>query len=170
MDIALALSNEHTKALTLRIGKFIGKNPDRFAEIVKLMLGKDLLIAQRASWVLGTHAEKNPALIIPHLAKLLPLLSKPVHPALKRNIVRVLQHLEIPPKFESAVINQCFNLISNHDETIAVKAFSISIITNLSKKYPDLMQELKAWMDNHRAILSKAEIKRVEKAGLIKKQ
>jgi len=169
MNIAEALRKEHTKALTLRIGKYIGRDRERFAKVVNLVLDKDAVIAQRAAWVLGTHGEKYPELIVPHLQRLLPLLSKPVHPALKKNLVRVLQYLDIPSRYESSVVSKCFELIHDNNEAIAVKAFSISIISNLAKKYPDLMIELKAWLETNRSVLSKAEIKRMEQSGLISK-
>ncbi len=168
MNISRALIAEHSKKQTLLIGKYIGQSPVRFKEIVNLVASGDRIISQRAAWVLGTHGEEYPRLFLPHLSKLVPLLGKPVHDAVKRNILRVLQYLEIPSKFETEIINQCFNLLQSTGEPPAIKAFSISVIVNLSRKYPDLMQELTAWFQNNKMILSKAEIKRVEKAGLLR--
>ena len=37
----------------------------------------------------------------------------------------------------------CFNYIPNPDEAIAVKAFSLTVLENLSKQYPEILPELK---------------------------
>jgi hypothetical protein len=167
MNLRSSLSKEHTKALTLRIGNYIGKNRGRYKEVVDLVINGDSVIAQRASWVLGVHGEKHPELILPFLSRLVPLLGKPVHAAIKRNILRVLQYVSIPDKYESATVNHCFDLLSASDESIAVKAFSITVIVNLSKKYPDLLQELKGWCDNNIDVMSKAEISRLKRSGIL---
>ncbi len=72
-NISQALRKEHSKRLTIRIGDYIGEDAIRFKEIVKLVLSGDPLIAQRASWVLGTHGEKFPHLFLPHLSELIPI-------------------------------------------------------------------------------------------------
>ena len=167
MNISQYLQKGHTKKRTLAVGKFVGKDASRFNEIVKLVIGKDELIAQRAAWVLGIHGEKNPTLVVPHLNKLIPRLGMSVHNGVKRNILRVLQYLKIPEKFESAVVSQCFDLLLSSEEPPAVKAFSITVIVNLSKKYPDLLQELNAWFEHNKSVASKAEFKRMARAGFL---
>ncbi len=170
MNLYQALKKEHTKVLTVRIGKYIGQNHDRFADIVSLVRGRDQLLAQRAAWVMGIHGEQFPYLFLPHLKKLIPLLAQPVHDAVKRNILRVLQYLKVPEKYEADLVSKCFDLLLSTDEPPAIKAFSITVIVNLSKKYPELLQELNAWFQQNRSVVSKAEIKRMEKSGLLLKR
>ena len=169
MDISKALKKEHSKNQTILIVQYIGENRERFAKVVYLVTGKDLILSQRASWVMGIHGEMFPNLILPHLSKLIPLLTKAVHDAVKRNILRVLQYSEIPEKHEAMLLSNCFDLLSSSDAPAAIKAFSITVIVNLAKKYPDLLQELKAWFQKNKSVASKAEIKRMEKAGLLKR-
>ncbi len=170
MDISKALIKEHSKQQTVRIAQYIGENRERFDEVVNLVIGKDPILAQRAAWVMGMHAEKFPHLILPYLSKLIPLLVKQVHDAVKRNILRVLQYAEIPRKYEAKLLSNCFDLLSGSDTPPAIKAFSITVIVNLAKKYPDLLQELKAWFQQNKSVASKAEFKRMEKAGLFRRE
>jgi hypothetical protein len=167
MNIRSTLLKEHSLRQTKKLAGYIGIDKNRFHELIEMVLSEDVKLAQRAAWVLGTHGENHPELIIPHLKELLNQMEKPVHDAVKRNILRVLQYLEIPPKYESRIADICFRLIGNSGEAIAVKAFSITVITNLSRKYPELRQELKSWYLLQSTTASKAVIKRMEKAGLI---
>jgi hypothetical protein len=40
-------------------------------------------------------------------------------------------------------MNDCFEFIAGNDTPIAVKAFSLTILENLSASYPDIKPELK---------------------------
>ena len=37
----------------------------------------------------------------------------------------------------------CFNYINSPTEAVAIKAFSITVLQNLAKKYPEIVNELK---------------------------
>ena len=42
----------------------------------------------------------------------------------------------------------CFNYIAAPGEAVAIKAFSLTILQNLSKQYPDIKQELKTIIED----------------------
>lgn len=109
MNISQTLLQEHSKKMTFRISSYIRKNPAQITRLIDLVRSDNIVISQRASWVLGMHCEKTPDLLKAHLGKLLPLLDKPVHDAVKRNILRVLQKMNIPVKFESSIVDHCFD-------------------------------------------------------------
>lgn len=71
-------------------------------------------------------------------------LSKPgLHDAVPRNTMRLLQYVEIPEKFHGQVMDLCFRYISSPAEAVAIKAFSISVLQNLAKRYPGIINEIK---------------------------
>ena len=55
----------------------------------------------------------------------------------------MLQEITIPQQFHGGVINLCFDYIFLPDQAVAFKAFSLTILQNLSKQYFDIKQELK---------------------------
>src|SRR5215211_4651551 len=115
MNIKTALLKQHSKKQCDAIVKFIGKNPERFAELIKS-----------------------------YFKKLLNNLSKSgLHDSIPRNTVRLLQHVEIPEKFHGRVMDICFRYISSPTEAVAIKAFSITVLQNLAKKYPEIINEIK---------------------------
>ncbi|MEO7924672.1 MAG: hypothetical protein ABIR30_13405 [Chitinophagaceae bacterium] len=137
--------SEHSKKNCARIVKWIGSNPSRFDELVKLFLRDEYRVVQRAAWPLSEVVKEHLALVRKHLGNILKNINKKdLHDAVKRNTVRLLEDIEIPAKFHGLVMNFCFDYISSPTEKPAVKASALTILQNLSKQYPDIRQELKA--------------------------
>jgi hypothetical protein len=127
-----------------RIIKYIGDRESRFAELVKLFLKGDYRLTQHAAWPLSYCARNYPDLAKPYFKKFIDQLSDiESHPAAKRNIVRLFQFVEIPKKYHGKLMNHCFQFINSSHEAIAVKAFSLTILKNMSVIYPEILPELK---------------------------
>ena len=135
---------EHSKANCNRIIKWVGKNQIRFDELFSLFLIDEYRVVQRAAWPLSYIVITHPRLIQKHFSKLLKNLHKPGIPdSVKRNTMRLLQEISIPQRFHGEVMNTCFDYIISPTEKPAIKAFSLTVLENLSKLYPDIKQELK---------------------------
>lgn len=143
MNLKDKLENEHSKALTARIAHYIGNDSSRMKELMAIVLGDDELLAQRAAWPMSYVFEAYPALIKPYYKKLISLLKNPnQHPAIYRNILRGMQHLEIPEKWQGELIDICFGFIKSEVAPLAVRAFAITTAANICKPYPELKNEL----------------------------
>ena len=59
-----------------------------------------------------------------------------------RNAVRVLQELTIPQKFQGEVMDACFHFLEEPETPVAIKAFSLTTLFNLSTLYPEIKPEL----------------------------
>lgn len=144
MNIKKALLKEHSKNQCGIITKYIGSNKERFAELMKCFFEGEYRITQRAAWPMSYCVQDHPGLIKPYFKKLLDNLDKPgLHNAIARNTIRLLQHIDIQEKFHGQVMNICFNYIQDTATPVAIKAFSLTTLQNLSKKYPDILPELK---------------------------
>ena len=64
--------------------------------------------------------------------------------AINRNILRALQFVTLPEEHEGNILDVSFRLLNSPTEPVAVKAFSMTVIYNLTRKYPDIVPELKA--------------------------
>jgi len=149
MNLREQLLKEHSRANCLKIVKWVGSSPERFAELFELFLSNEYRVVQMAAWPVSYAVEAHPDLIRKHLPALLKNLEKPgTHPAVRRNSIRLLQHVEIPKKYHGGVMNFCFDYISDPKEKAAVKAFSLTVLENLSKQYPEIKQELKAIIED----------------------
>lgn len=144
MNLRDAILKEHSKKQCAAIVKWVGKDQKRFDELFELFLNDEYRVVQRAGWPLSYCVEKYPAFIQRHYTRLLKNLGKKgIHEAVKRNTVRLLQYTDIPEKFHGQVMDICFNYISSPTEAVAVKAFSITVLRNLAKKYPEIINEIK---------------------------
>ena len=139
---------EHSKAQCSKIVKWVGASQERFDELFNLFLNDEYRVAQRAAWPVNYCVADQPQLIEKHFAKLLKNLSRPnIHDAVKRNTVRLLQDVTIPKKFHGQVMDICFNYISSPTEPVAVKCFSLSVLHNMCKEYPEIKNEIKTIID-----------------------
>lgn len=139
---------EHSKANAVRIVNWVGNDARRFNELMQLFLHDEYRVVQRAAQIISIVAEKNRQLLQPHLTEMVARMREPNLPtAVKRNVVRVLQNQEIPEDLHGAVMNTCFDLLADIKETIAVRAFSMTVLANLVKHYPEIKQELKVILE-----------------------
>jgi len=144
MDIKRQILKEQSKANCKLISNYIGNDKKRFAELVKVYLAGPYRVTQRAAWPISNCVEAFPGLIQPHLNTILNFLKQPdTHVAVRRNTVRLLQFIHIPKKFQGRVVEICFNFLKDKKEAIAVKAFSLTVLDNLSKIEPELKNELR---------------------------
>lgn len=144
MNLQKVLLKEHSKAQTDNVIKWVGKDKKRFAELMRLFFIGEYRLTQRTAWPMSYCVISHPELIKPYYPKLIKLLREPgVHDAVTRNIVRMLQEVEIPEKYQGEIMTICFDFVSNPAVAVAVKAFSLTILEHLAAKYPEIVPELK---------------------------
>src|SRR5688572_27994657 len=149
MKLRDQILKEHSKANCNAIVQWIGNSQQRFDQLFDLFLKDEYRVVQRAAWPLSYAVMAHPEFIKKHFSKLLKNLDKPgIHNSVKRNTVRLMQYIQIPEKFQGQVMNICFDYISSPDEAVAVKAFALTILENLSKKYPEIKSELKTIIED----------------------
>lgn len=164
MNLREQILKEHSKVNTETIVKWIGGSQKRLDELVGLLFDEDPKVVQRSAWPLSQVAMIHPELFPKHLEKLLKLTGeKGIHGAVNRNIARLLQYVEIPEKLHGQVMNACFEFVSSPTEAVAVKAFALTVLQNLSKKYPEILPELKTIIEDRWALETAAFHSRARK-------
>src|ERR1044072_6798370 len=143
MDLKAEILKEHSKEQALKVTNWVGSDKKRLEELLHLFLHDEYRVVQRSARMVSMVAEIQPELIKPHLEAIVNKMNEPgVHVAVKRNVVRLLQYMDIPEPLHGMVMNTCFELLADPKETIAVRAFSMTVLANLAKVYPDIKQEL----------------------------
>lgn len=149
MNLKDELLSSHSKETTLNIIAYVGDDKLRFKTLIDIFLGEDVRLTQRAAWPISYAAIAFPEHVKPYFQILLSKLnSANNHPAVKRNILRMFQEIDIPEKYQSDLIDSCFRIIADPAETIAAIAFAISTATKLCKPYPELVSELILVLDH----------------------
>jgi hypothetical protein len=150
MDIRQALMAEHSKRQTMAIVEYIGDDDRRFADLMKIFFAGEYRLTQRAAGTMNYCAERRPELIRPYLPKLLDCLKRDdAHDAVKRNVVRMLQYVEIPPRLAGKIYSHCVDLVDDAYEPVAVRAFALTVAARIAKSEPDLMNELRLIVLKH---------------------
>ena len=149
MNLRLQILQEHTKENCQKIVHWVGDDPKRFNELFNLFLNGEYRITQRASWPVSYCVIAHPDLIKNNFKKLIANLDKPgIHDSIKRNTVRLLQSVDIPEKYEGAVMDICFSYVASPKEAVAIKAFSLTILGKFAKKYPEIIPEIKLLIED----------------------
>lgn len=130
------------------IGNWVGSNPLRFKQLMELFLRGNYRVTQRSAWIISYCADHHPGLITPWLSAMVKKMKEPgVHDAVPRNVVRILQRIDIPRPILGAVMTQCFDYLASRDYPIAVRANAMSVLANISRKEPAIRKELRAMIE-----------------------
>lgn len=144
MDLRNQILLEHTKENCQKIVSWVRNNLNRFNELFNLFLNDEYSVTQRAAWPKSYCVIAHPEFMKNNFGKLIQKLKKPgIHNSIKRNTVRLLQEINIPGKYEGEIMEICFKYVESPTESVAVKAFSLTILGKFSKKYPEIIPEIK---------------------------
>jgi len=126
------------------ISNYVGDDPERFAELMKCVFGPVYRVSQRAAWPVSLCIERHPELVKPHFNALIRQLEREdAHVAVRRNVARLLQFVEIPKRYQGRIFDACYNLLADPNETVAVRVFSMTVAAKIAKNEPELMYELR---------------------------
>lgn len=150
MNIKDQLLYTHSKANTILISNYIDNHPGRFAELMDAFLAGDYRLSQRSAWVVSGLGIKYPELIKPYRDDLISAIDNPIHPAIQRNVLKLMSESNIPltEDQEGKLLNQSFDLLANPLTAVAIRVHAMQFIANLCKTYPDLGIELKTLIED----------------------
>jgi len=144
MNLQKSLPESASQKEFQKIIEWIDGSPEHFAALIEIFFEHDIRKNQYAASIMIHCVEKWDYLLTPYLEKLiLNLRNDNLKDATKRNTVRVLQDVKIPENMHGILTDICFQYLQNPAEAIAIKVFSMTIIHNLTKQYPELKEELK---------------------------
>ena len=144
MNLRQEILKEHSKIQCIKIVTWVGNSQQRFDELFALFLQEEYRVTQRAAWPMSYCVIANPTFIKKHWKEIVDNLTKPnLHDAVKRNTIRFLQDIQIPEKYQGAVMEICFKYLESPTEALAVKVFSMQVLGSLAKLYPEIKPELK---------------------------
>ncbi|MDJ1483478.1 hypothetical protein QNI16_23465 [Cytophagaceae bacterium YF14B1] len=150
MNLKEQLLKEHSKENTLAIAKYISYDSQRFSELIELFLSGEYRLSQRAAWPVSYCVEEYPNLIQPYLSQIITIAQqKDIHPAVTRNVLRLLQNITIPEELEGEIIDFCFVILKDRSQPSAIRAFAITVAANICQQYEELQQELCLLIEDH---------------------
>ena len=143
VNLEQEILKEHSKQNVVRLANWVGADKKRFKELMELFLKGEYRVTQRSAWIVRHCTEQHPKLIEPYLTDMLKRMMEPgVHDAVKRNVVGILQDIDIPRKLWGKIAVMCFDFLESN-EPIAVRVFSMTVLANIAQHEPDLKKELR---------------------------
>lgn len=142
MDYIDLLLEEHSRLNTERIAQMALKDKAIFDDIMHRYGGEDALFNQRAAWVISIISDQNPNAFVGYEEKLLKMLVEEHHPAIKRNISRMMMTIPIPDLLHGKCLDIFFEMLNHPQEHHASRANAMSVLERLSKIYPEIEPEL----------------------------
>lgn len=143
MNLEAEILKEHSKRNIVRLALWVGNDRKRFDELMQVFLKGEYRVTQLSAWLVSHVADRHPSLLQPYLEKMLTRMMEPgVHVAVKRNVLRILQFVEMPKRLYGKVAVLCFDFLESN-EPIAVRVFSMTVLANIAKHEPDLKKELR---------------------------
>lgn len=150
MNIREALMTEHSKAQALKVAAMATGSAKQFSQLVECFRSSDVMLAQRAAWALTWAAREKPRMVIPHLDSIVTMIETPaVHDAVTRCALSILEYVQIPEELQGRVMNACFGFVEEPGHPPAFKAYSLTVLWNLSNFYPEIRPELKLLIESN---------------------
>ena len=142
MDYRRELEEGNSKEIWDGIVEHIGSDKKRFSQAMTIFFSEDYRLVQRISQAIGVIGEKQPQLIEPYLPKMVDCLHSDCIDAVKRNILRIFQYVEIPEKSEGKLFDIALTFLTSVDEAIAIKVFSMTTLRKICENHPELSHEI----------------------------
>lgn len=144
MNIREALLEVHSKAQATKIANYVGDDPERFDELMKHLIGPVYRLSQRAAGPVSYCIQRHPELVKPYFNVLIKQLERADAPvAVKRNVARLFQFVDIPKRYHGRVFDACYNLLADPAEPVAVRVFSMTVAAKIAEDEPELLEELR---------------------------
>jgi hypothetical protein len=136
--LELGTSRENARILI----DLIEGDPVVFETLWQIMLEDSYPLSMRASWVICHFARKHPCHLEPRLPELVGLLPGIRSESVRRNLLNILSMLPIPEDHSGYLFDLCYGLLERPGTAIAVRAYAMNILYNISNTVPELKPEL----------------------------
>jgi hypothetical protein len=135
---------EHSFANSQRIVRWIGHEQARFDLLMQLFLENEYRVTQRAAMSISHFFDKNPDFFQNWLPKMVDFMKKKdAHDAVKRNVLRILQTINLPDELLGEIADCTFRFAADPNEPGAIRCFSMSVAWRICQKEPELSPELR---------------------------
>ncbi len=143
------LTKKASRTNSYKVVALVGEDYKNYKELVGLIVDYECPVSEKAAWAMNHCFEEGLGFFEDYFEQLVPVIGSSIYSdSVKRNIVRILQFVEIPEKYQASVIDSCFDLVMKKQTAIAVKAFALGVLEKMVKLYPELKNELVAVIED----------------------
>lgn len=137
------LRNTISKSRIYSIAQDVSNDEIAFTKLINLIGNKEYRVSYNASWTASHAVEINPNIISEkHHKALLETIQNISIGGIRRNIIKIWQHIDIPESQVSDIVDLALKCLSDPKEDIAVRAYAITILQNCLRYIPEIKEEV----------------------------
>ena len=149
MNFRDQLRAEASRANTDFIVHAIDGDQDHFDNLFALIYDTNGYIANRAAWVVEKCATVYPHLVTNYLEDIVDHLKETKFNGSKRCLLKVLTIYDLPESRKGEIVDMCFTWLASPKEKVALKVYSMHILSNICVTEPELIPEFLAVLETH---------------------
>lgn len=123
-------------------------HPEDFYVLYGLISDKQVKISWRASWACEKLCKLHPEWFEDKQKELLSLILNCKHDGKKRILLSIIYQLPIGEPFPVDLLDYCFARMLDLNEPVAVQSLCLKLAYKLCKAEPDLLYELKVYLES----------------------
>jgi len=135
---------DSSRALADLTAGMVYDEPELFNVLIDVALSDERQFSNRASRIVSICCEKFPELLKPHTKRIIRELEHLEDEGVIRNLLKIISEvpLKLSHKDKSILVNLCFDYLVSGQYPVAIRVFSMQILFNLSRDFPEIGQEL----------------------------
>jgi len=120
---------------------YLKSHPEDFTEAINLAVTDKQPYSWRAAWLLWSCMEKNDKRVQPYVNRIIAAIPKRGENQ-QRELFIILQKMELTKRQEGVLFNTCVNVWEQLHKQASVRVNAFKLIVKITKKYPDLWNEV----------------------------
>lgn len=132
-----ALMHFHKKQMV----SYIREHPEYFSELIELAVQDKLPCSWRAAWMLWSCMDDNDMRVKGYISKIVKMLPR-VKDNQLRELLMVLQRLELSEKIETKLLDFCTELWMKTNKVPSVRYNAFRLMVKVVRKHPALLKEV----------------------------
>lgn len=138
------LLGEISKRNTRELARMAVENNQIIDELWNYAVSNEEPVNWRSAWVIKGIWEISPALVTPYTDQMILTLPDLKKDGVKREFLRIIQEYPLPENEIKLgiLLDCCFAYLANAGESIAVKIHAMTILFEITKKIPEIKNEL----------------------------
>lgn len=143
-----ALIERFGKNFAQEIAATVAQYPEDFDSLYSLLNANEEKISWRAAWVCECLSASYPEWFLSRYDEIAGLLLTSPYTGLRRCLLSILNSLPLPGEFPLELYDYCIRQMLAPDEAIANQALCIKLAYKLGCAEPELLNELKVYLEN----------------------
>jgi len=127
---------------------FMNKHPLQFEKYIDIALSDEQPLAWRAAWLLNNCMKKNDKRIQDKIMAIIKAIATK-EDGHQRELLKILEKMNIDEDYEGYLFNVCISIWEAIDKSPSVRILAFRILAKITKKYPELKNELKHLTQKH---------------------